>query len=683
MSDEAPAVGGVVELASLSASGGAATPAASPAEAAERTGSEPEVAAPAHETLSTYERAPTLSVIRSSPYLLYEFATKGAELYWNKPALLGKELLAGVIVAIMQLPESVAFSYVAGVPPAVGLQSTVILGFITGLLGGKAAMISGCAGAMAVIAKEMTSDTGPLGHLDLDSRILHLFTAMTVCGFIQILAGVLRLGNLARLIPATAMIGFMNGLAIVIFIAQLTAFQTCDGHTRFYDCDASERKWLQPDEGRTWATVGIALVSTAIMFSWPLLPRVGPVVPAPLVAIIVGSLFEHFINRPFIGAPTRTIDETAPISGGLAAFQVPWANLGTVELGEVFRFGAVFAAVGLIESVMTLQAVNELTGTVPTMFAVSQECVAQGLGNLVSSFFGAMGGDTMIGQSTININSGARGRISGMTAAIVLLIIVVVASSVVNLVPVAALTGVLFAIVIKTFNWNTFRVLFRIPRIEALTIILVTVLAVLMDLAIAVFAGVALTAIASSWNTARLVEVESRDVAAAASHDGKPSKVYTVKGALFFASTRALVEEFDVEGDPDHVYLDLRASIISDFSAIEAVHAVARKYKEAKKHLHVTRLCPRSMRRLERLLGADSEVATLYADGTTSAAGGPPSPDLATSARRLSQLHMFDVPDVVTQADAEAALEDDEDIDIVDRVAASSPQVETTAAAAV
>lgn len=648
-----------IELTSSGAEAGAAVPASARDEAEVVQAPARASSSMRYETLRTYERAPALSILRSSPCLLHEFYASSTRYYMAKPWLFGRELLAGVIVAVMQLPESVAFSYVAGVPPSVGLFSSVILGAVAGLGGGKAAMISGCAGALAVIAADMTSNSGSLGHLDMNSRVQHLFTAMTVCGCIQILVGVLGLARFARLIPATAMVGFMNGLAIVIFMAQLTAFQACDGRELFYDCTPEERVWLQLDEGRTWTTVGIALTCTAIMFAWPMVPRVGKVIPAPLVAVVVGAVFEHFINRPFIKAPTRLISETAPISGSLPTFSIPWAPLQNAEIGEIFRFGAVFAAIGLIESVMTLQAINELTNTVPTEFAVSQECVAQGVGNLLSSFLGGMGGDTMIGQSTVNIRSGARGRVSSVTAAIVLLLIVVIASSVVNLVPVAALTGVLFAIVISTFNWNTFRVLFRIPRTEAFTIILVTVLAVIMDLAVAVLAGVAVAAIASSWNTARLVQISSHYLPESASGSDVRVKVYTVKGALFFASTRSLVEQFDPVDDPEHVYLDLRGSVISDFSAIDAVHTIGRKYKEAGKHLHVVRLCPRSMRRFGKHGAQD--VASLHADGPAGGDAGLPGP---LDYMSISKLHVFGIPEAITEDDAEAAFEDDDDVDV-------------------
>jgi sulfate permease, SulP family len=639
------------------------------------------------QSLGTYEQADALSVLCSGPSLLAEYSRNVFQFYRNSPQTFGKECLAGVVVAIMQLPESIAFSYVAGVHPLVGLHSTFILGLVAAMVGGKAAMISGAAGALAVVARVMTADSGPLGHLSVEARRDHLFLAMVFCGVAQIVVGLLGLGRLTRMIPATAMTGFMNGLAIVIFLAQLPAFQVCDQYPLFYSCKEAERLWLPADQARTWITVVLSLVSMAIMFLWPLVPRVGKLLPSPLVSIVVGTVFEHLINRPFIQAPTRTIGETAPIYGTAPLFHAPWETTPSIDWATVLRFGASFAAIGLIESVMTLQAVNEITNTMPTTFAMNQECVAQGIGNFVCGLFGGMGGDTMIGQSTVNIASGARGRLSGIVAAIGVLIIVVAASPAVNLVPIGVLTGILFAIVIKTFNWNTFRTLVRVSRLDAFVILLVTVLAVFTDLAIAVVSGVIVTSLASTWQSGRLIRVDKSfhlsdlvldadDELSSTDDDGEtpPRKaVYQITGSLFFASTRTFLEHFDVANDPDDVFIDLRHSLIADFSAVEAIRVLGSRYHELGKRLHVFKLCDKSEKRLAKHMATIGDVVRMSTEDLLlrdPAARVPPiSPALSALSHPegvvLGDLKLFTVPEPANVDQVETELESMSEIEMV------------------
>lgn len=518
------------------------------------------------------------------------YTKNSIQFYKENPKALRKELLSGATVAILQVPESVAFSFVAGVDPIVGLYATVFMGAITGLFGGKPAMISGAAGALAVVAKTITDDTGPLSDLTKDQRVEHLFLTMVFVGIFQMVAGIMQLAKFVALIPETAMIGFMNGLAIIIFLAQLTAFQACDAAELFQDCTTDERTWLTLREGETWAVMALVFITMLVMHFSPRIPRVGKILPASLVALFVTTFLEHVINRPLIGYDVRTIEDTAPIDGGLPSFAIPSPD--DTDWGVVLSYAVILGAIGLIESVMTLQAVNEITNTAPTVAHSIQECVAQGLGNLVSALFGSMGGDAMIGQSTINVMNGARGRLSAVSAGFFMFIIIVAAHKVIDLVPIASLTGVLFMVVIHTFNLDTFKLIYRLSPYDGFAIILVTTLAVVTNLAYAVLAGIIWTSLVQSWNSGKILSYKVTET------EGK--KLYTLSGPLFFGSVKTFVGMFNPIDDPDHVTVDFANTNVADFSGVAAIRQVSERYHEQNKHLVLKNLCDTSMFQLNR-----------------------------------------------------------------------------------
>lgn len=522
------------------------------------------------------------------------YAKETVRFYREHPKVLHKELISGVTVAILQVPESVAFSFVAGVDPLVGLYATVFLGFITGAIGGKPGMISGTAGAMAVIAADITSASGPLSRFSKEDRVQHLFLTMIFVGLLQTVLGLATTARLVRLIPETAMIGFMNGLAIIIFMAQLSVFKTCD-LPKFGDCAEGEQKWFAGDDGALWMSLLIITFVMAIMHYWRKVPRVGKAVPASLMALIAATVFEHGINRPLFGLDTRTVSETGSLKGGLPIFNIPSLSNAASDGWDwpvIMQYCASLSLVGLFESVMTYQAVNRITGTVPTVFKANQECVAQGIGNLVSALFSSMGGDAMIGQSTVNTLNGARYRLSAMAAGLFLMIVILALSPVIELIPVAGLAGVLFMIVFHTFNWDTFILLRRIPYTDRAAIVLVTALAVATDLAIAVVAGIVWSALCSSWKSGSLltVAVESRE----------GYTLYRVRGPLFFGSVKNFDNAFDPLHDPDVVVVDFAESMVSDFSAVAAIKAASQRYHDEGKHFVLRHVSEISLAQIHR-----------------------------------------------------------------------------------
>lgn len=417
-----------------------------------------------------------------------EYGADTYNFYRHNPRILYDEIISGFTVAIMQVPESIAFSFVAGVPPLSGLQATFWMATITGIFGGKPGMISGAAGALAVVVTELTADDGVLSYLSTDERLNVLYMVrvgnvetmllshlcrssscltsprrpshchplcqtMFVCGVCQIVFAVFRLAKLVRLIPETGMIGFMDGLAIIIFMAQLPAFQYCTAEPLFVECSLEERKWLTFQNN----TVELILVLVhvfgcmAIMKLFPKIPKIGRTIPASLVALLVGTLVEHTLFRMVIGVGTRTVQETAPMSGDLPKFDWPAIPTDSNTVQTVFLYAVTLAAIGSVESVLTLQACNEITDTVAKISHSNQELFAQGLANLICGMFRAMGGDAMIGQSTINIMNGARHRVSSTSSGIFMLLFIVALSPFIDLLPVATLTGVLFMVVLCKF----------------------------------------------------------------------------------------------------------------------------------------------------------------------------------------------------------------------------------------
>ncbi|MCG7625616.1 MULTISPECIES: SulP family inorganic anion transporter [unclassified Epibacterium] len=475
------------------------------------------------------------------------------------------ELLSGLTVALALVPEAVAFAFVADVHPLVGLYAAFLVGLITALIGGRPGMISGATGALAVVMVALVADHG----------VEYLFAAVVLMGIFQVIAGVMHWGKFIRLVPHPVMLGFVNGLAIVIFLAQLNQFKV-PGSVENTGHGAGGGAWLA---GPQLATM-LALVALTMAIIW-VMPRLTKIIPAPLAGIGITAV----IVIAF-GLDVPRVGDLASIEGGLPMFHIPMVPLTWETLQIILPYAVILAAIGLIESLLTLNLVGEITGK---RGGASQECIAQGTSNIVTGFFGGMGGCAMIGQSMINVNSGGRTRIAAIAAALFLLAFIVVASPLIEQIPLAALVGVMFMVVIGTFAWNSFKIMTKVPLMDAFVIVLVTVVTVMTDLAIAVVVGVIVSALAYAWNNARRIHAITRDSVSEAG-----AKVYEIQGPLFFGSTDGFIELFDVQGDPDVVIVDFAASRVVDQSALQAIEAVAGRYAAAGKTLqlrHLSRDC--------------------------------------------------------------------------------------------
>ncbi len=484
------------------------------------------------------------------------------------------DILSGLTVALALVPEAVAFSFVAGVDPLVGLYGAFMMGIVTAIFGGRPGMISGATGAMAVVMVHMIQKGNEVG-LALDMPIENLglqwlFITLLFVGAIQILAGVLKLGKFVRLIPHPVMMGFVNGLAIVIFVSQLGLFkENVDGTTQ----------WLQ--NTNMLIMVGLVGLTMAIMF---LLPKITKKIPAALTAIIVVACITIFgnVDVSTVGSFIKEGGGTG-LEGGLPTFQAQIFGMFSTLSGHwslIISTAFILAAVGLIESLMTLNLVDELT---ETRGSGNKECVAQGGANILNGLFGGMGGCAMIGQSLINVNAGGKGRLSGVVAAIALLCFVLFGAGLIEQIPLAALVGVMFMVVIGTFAWSSFRILHKIPISDAIVLILVSAITVWQDLAIAVISGVIISALVFAWKNATMIRARKR-----IKEDG--TKVYEIWGPLFFGSIQNFNAKFDPKNDPKKVEIDFIESKITDHSGIEAIQNIADKYLELGIDLKLTHL---------------------------------------------------------------------------------------------
>lgn len=484
------------------------------------------------------------------------------------------DILSGLTVALALVPEAVAFAFVAGVDPMVGLYGAFMMGLVTSLFGGRPGMISGATGAMAVVMVHLIQKGNEVGlGLGMENLGLQwLFITLLLVGMIQILAGVFRLGKFVRLIPHPVMMGFVNGLAIVIFLSQLGLFKT-----RFN----GEMQWMQGQE--LFTMLGLVALTMAIMFFLPKLTRK---IPAALTGIMVVATITIFsgLEVSTVGSFIREGGGNG-LKGTLPTFQVQIFGLIDTLQGNwslILSTAALLAAVGLIESLMTLNLIDEMT---ESRGSGNRECVAQGGANILNGLFGGMGGCAMIGQSIININSGGRGRLSGITAAIALLCFILFAAPLIEQIPIAALVGVMFMVVIGTFAWSSFRILNKIPLSDAIVLITVSAVTVWQDLAIAVFVGVIMSALVFAWKNATMIRARKR-----IKEDG--TKVYEIWGPLFFGSIQNFNSKFDVSTDPDRVEIDFIESRVSDHSGIEAIFNLAKKYEELGKKVKLTHLSP-------------------------------------------------------------------------------------------
>lgn len=461
----------------------------------------------------------------------------------GEDARIGVELIAGLTVALALVPEAVAFSFVAGVDPLVGLYAAFIVGLITSIFGGRPGMISGATGALAVVMAELVFHHG----------VDYLFASLLLMGLIQILVGIFKLGKFSKMIPETVMLGFVNGLAIVIGKAQFASFAGLVGMELLI-------------------MIGLVIGTMIIIY---FAPKVNKNIPGALVAIVVLSSLVIALS-----IDTVTVGDLASVKGGLPKFSIPNVpfNLETLEI--IWPYSLIFAAVGLIESLMTLRLVDEKTDTKGNP---NRESIGQGLANVVCGLFGAMGGCAMIGQTMINYDNGARKRLSGISAALFLLSFIMFGSSIIELIPIGVLTGIMFMVVIGTFEWMSFKIIRRIPKSDAFIIIFVTAVTVLFDLAIAVGLGIVISSVVFSWKKGDniLVSIEN---------DTPEQKEYSLWGALFFGSVMTFTDHFDAANDPEYTTIDFAHARIFDYSGVEALNMLTEKYNQAGKKLVIKNL---------------------------------------------------------------------------------------------
>ncbi|RYF70075.1 MAG: SulP family inorganic anion transporter [Cytophagaceae bacterium] len=463
------------------------------------------------------------------------------------------EVLSGLTVALALIPEAVAFALIAGLSPLTGLYAAFTIGLITSILGGRPGMISGATGAVAVVIVTLVKSHG----------VEYVFATVVLAGLLQMLAGVLRLGKFIRLVPHPVMFGFVNGLAIVIFMSQIDQFKTVDA--------TGTLTWLTG----TPLAIMLGLVALTMLIIWGL-PRLTKAVPASLVAIIVVSLIAIGLN-----INTRTVGDIASIKGSFPPFHIPALPFTLDTLSIIFPYAVIVAGVGLIESLLTLNLIDEITNT---RGRGNKECVAQGMANVVTGLFSGMGGCAMIGQSLINISSGARARLSGIVASVMLLVFIMFGAPIIEKLPMAALTGVMIMVAVGTFEWASLKTFGKMPWSDVLVMVVVTLITVLFhNLALAVLAGVIFSALVYAWENAKRIRARKYIDDAGAKH-------YELYGPLFFGSVMAFREKFDVVNDPDVVVLDFQQSRVADMSGIEALSKLTASYQQAGKVVHLKHL---------------------------------------------------------------------------------------------
>jgi SulP family sulfate permease len=482
------------------------------------------------------------------------------------------EILSGLTVALALVPEAVAFAFVAGVDPLVGLYAAFMVGLLAAIFGGRPGMISGATGAMAVVMVALVAEHG----------VEYLFAAVVLTGLFQMGAGVLGLGKFIRIVPHPVMLGFVNGLAIVIFLAQLQHFQV-----------------TSPEGVKQWLSGGALMIFAGLvmltMFIIHYLPKLTGSFPAALAAIIAVSLLVLGLDLN-----TVTVGDLASIKGSLPAFHIPSVPFTFETLMIILPYAFILAAVGLIESLLTMSLIDEVTNT---RGRGNRECMGQGIANTVTGLFGGMGGCAMIGQSMINVNSGGRQRLSGVAAALFLLMFILFASPLIERIPMAALVGVMFVVVVATFEWSSLRIMGKIPATDAFILVLVSAVTVFTDLAIAVVVGVIVSALVFAWEHAKHININTYD-------DQQGSRVHELNGPLFFGSVKNFLELFTPEEEPDDVIIEFQNSRVADHSAIEAIDTLAERYIKAGKTLHLRHLSE-ECRQLLKKAGSLVEVNVL------------------------------------------------------------------------
>jgi len=462
------------------------------------------------------------------------------------------EILAGLTVAMTMMPESLSFAILAGFPPLAGLYAAFIMGLVTAIFGGRPGLISGGAGATVIVLIALMNSHG----------IEYVFAAILLAGVIQISVGLFKLGKFIRLVPQPVMYGFVNGLAVIIFMAQLEQFKTVVN---------GETTWLTGETLYIMAGL-VALTIAIIVF----LPRFTKAIPPSLAAIIV----VYLIVLGF-GIETKTVSDIASVSGGFPPFHIPDINWTLETLKIIFPYALIMASVGLTEGLLTLNLVDEITESKGNS---NRECLAQGSANILNGFFFGMGGCPMIAQTLVNLSAGARARLSGIIASLTILLIILFGAPVIGLVPMAALTGVMIMVAIGTFEWASFKIFNKMPKQDVFVGILVAIITILLhNLALAVLIGVIISALVFAWESAKRIRAKKYI-------DEKGIKHYEIYGPLFFGSVAAFHEKFDIANDPDEVIIDFKDCKVTDMSAIDALNKLTERYKKAGKKLHLQHL---------------------------------------------------------------------------------------------
>lgn len=477
------------------------------------------------------------------------------------------EILAGLTVAMTMIPESLSFAILAGLSPLTGLYAAFLMGLVTAILGGRPGMVSGGAGATVVVLIALASSHG----------VEYLFAAVVLAGVLQLFVGIFKLGKFVRLIPHPVMYGFLNGLAVIIFMAQVAQFKIVQNGVE---------TWMQGPA--LYLMAGLTLLTIAIVF---LLPKLTKAVPASLVAILVVFGIVYFFS-----IDTKKVIDIASVSGSLPSFHIPQIPFNIETLQIIFPYAMVMAGVGLIESLLTLNMVDEITNTKGQS---NREAAAQGIANITNGFFGGMGGCAMVAQTLVNISAGARARLSAIIGALTILLIILVGGPVIEQIPMAALVGVMMMVAIGTFEWVSFRIINKMPRHDIFVGMLVAVITVLLhNLALAVLIGVVISALVFAWESAKRIRARKY-------LDENGVKHYEIFGPLFFGSTTAFAEKFDVLNDPTEVIIDFKESKVVDMSAIEALNKITEKYNKEGKKLHLRHLsadCRRLLKNAESVI---------------------------------------------------------------------------------
>ena len=477
------------------------------------------------------------------------------------------EVLAGLTVAMTMIPESLSFAILAGFPPLMGLYASFIMGLVTAIFGGRPGMISGGAGATVIVLIALMKSNG----------LEYVLAAVALAGVIQIIIGVFKLGKFIRLVPHPVMFGFVNGLAIIIFMSQLDQFKTVVN---------GDIVWLTGTS--LYIMAGLVALTIAIVV---LLPKLTKAVPSSLVAIIV-----VFILVYFLGIDTKTVEDIASVSGGFPPFHIPQIDLSWKTLEIIAPYSMIMAAVGLTEGLLTLNLVDEIT---ETKGSGNRECIAQGSANVLNGFFFGMGGCPMIAQTLVNLSAGSRARLSGIIAAFTILVIVLFGAPIIEQVPMAALVGVMIMVAIGTFEWASLKIFNKVPKKDIFLVITVALITVLLhNLALAVLVGVILSALFFAWESAKRIRARKFI-------DENGVKHYEIYGPLFFASTTNFAEKFDVVNDPDEIIIDFQDSRVADMSAIEALNNVTQRYSKVGKKVHLRHLsddCRRLLKNADALI---------------------------------------------------------------------------------